>query len=165
MLWDLTFNGFSHSVIAGGAETNWMMRKSLALPYPQPVYVTSDADPAPRVERVFLVDQRAGPGVFRREWGRPAPPRPHLLRPGPPGHGIRLGCGNVFTTGPHEQLQAPEGPLVCSGLQTPRRIIGLSILALGVFGLLVAMKLPAGADRHRSQYRQPYSQRRLLKRG
>jgi hypothetical protein len=36
LLWDLTYNGILHSVIAGGAETNWMLRKSLALPYPQP---------------------------------------------------------------------------------------------------------------------------------
>jgi hypothetical protein len=36
MLWDLTYNGILHSVIAGRAETNWMLRKSLALPYPQP---------------------------------------------------------------------------------------------------------------------------------
>jgi hypothetical protein len=35
LLWDLTYNGILHSVIAGGAETNWMLRKSLALPYPQ----------------------------------------------------------------------------------------------------------------------------------
>jgi hypothetical protein len=36
LLWDLTYNGILHSVIAGGAETNWMLRKSLALPYPEP---------------------------------------------------------------------------------------------------------------------------------
>jgi hypothetical protein len=35
LLWDLTYNGILHSVIAGGAETNWMLRKSLALPYPE----------------------------------------------------------------------------------------------------------------------------------
>ena len=36
LLWDLTYNGILHSVIAGGAETNWMLRKSLALPYLEP---------------------------------------------------------------------------------------------------------------------------------
>jgi len=36
MLWDLTYNGILHSVIAGGAETNWMLRRTLALPYPEP---------------------------------------------------------------------------------------------------------------------------------
>ena len=51
------------------------------------------------------------------------------------------------------------------GLDTPRRIIGLSLLGLGVFGLLAAVKLPAKADRQSNRYRQPYSQRRLLKRG
>jgi len=35
LLWDLAYNGILHSVIAGGAETNWMLRKTLALPYPQ----------------------------------------------------------------------------------------------------------------------------------
>jgi hypothetical protein len=35
MLWDLTYNGILHSVIAGGAETNWMLRKTLALPCSQ----------------------------------------------------------------------------------------------------------------------------------
>ncbi len=36
LLWDLTYNGILHSVIAGGAETNWQARKTLALPEPPP---------------------------------------------------------------------------------------------------------------------------------
>lgn len=36
MLWDLTYNGILHSVIAGGARTNDMLRRTLALPYPEP---------------------------------------------------------------------------------------------------------------------------------
>jgi len=35
LLWDLAYNGILHSVIAGGAETNWMLRKTLALPCPE----------------------------------------------------------------------------------------------------------------------------------
>jgi hypothetical protein len=131
------------------------------------VYVTSDADPAPRdVSSMYswwtseqdLVFSDAS-GVDLLHLDQSYFDQDHLA------NGIRLGCGNVFTAGPHEQLEAPDGPLVCSGLETPRRIIGLSLLVLGVFGLLAAVKLPPGTERYRSQYRQPYSQRRLLKRG
>jgi hypothetical protein len=79
--------------------------------------------------------------------------------------GVRLDCGNTFTAGSHEQQQQPDGPLVCAGVETARRIIGLSLITLGVLGLLGAVKLPIEPERYRNQYRQPYRQRRLLKRG
>ena len=87
-------------------------------------------------------------------------PTPHVVK------GIRLGCGNSFTSGAHEQLlQGSDGPRVCSELETSRRIVGLSVAGLGVFGLLGAVKLPVEPDRYRNRYRQSYSQRRALKRG
>ena len=131
------------------------------------VYMTSDADPAPRdvssmyswwtSEQDVVYSDATGVDLARLD--QTYFDQDHLA------NGIRLGCGNVFTTGSHEQLQEPDGPRVCSGLETPRRIIGLSLAGLGVFGLLAAVKLPAAADRRRNQYVQPYSQRRLLKRG
>jgi len=36
LLWDLTYNGILHSVVAGGAKTNGMLHRTLALPYLQP---------------------------------------------------------------------------------------------------------------------------------
>ena len=36
LLWDLTYNGILHSVIAGGARTNGTLRRTLALPEPAP---------------------------------------------------------------------------------------------------------------------------------
>jgi hypothetical protein len=79
--------------------------------------------------------------------------------------GVRLGCGNIFTAGAYEQQQEPDGPRVCSSVQAPRRIVGVFLLTLGALGLLVALKLPAESEGYGNQYRQPYSQRRLLKRG
>ena len=131
------------------------------------VYMTSDANPAPRevssmyswwtTEQDLVYSDVVGVDLARLD--HTYVEQDHLA------NGIRLGCGNVFTTGSHEQLQEPDGPQVCSGLETPRRIIGLSLLGLGVFGLVAAVKLPARADRQSNRYRQPYSQRRLLKRG
>jgi hypothetical protein len=77
----------------------------------------------------------------------------------------RLNCGNTFTSGAHEQLLEPDGPDMCSSSETPRRIIGLSLLGLGVLGLLAATRLPAEPERYRNRYRLPYRQRRRLKRG
>jgi hypothetical protein len=36
LMWDLTYNGVLHSVIAGGAKTNGTLRRTLALPEPEP---------------------------------------------------------------------------------------------------------------------------------
>jgi hypothetical protein len=131
------------------------------------VYMTSDADPAPRdvssmyswwtSEQDLVYSDVTGVDLTRLDQTYFA--QDHLA------NGIRLGCGNVFTTGSHENLQEPDGPRVCSGLEAPRRIIGLSVFGIGVFGVLAAAKLPSAADRRRKQYSQPYSQRRLLKRG
>jgi hypothetical protein len=131
-------------------------------------YVTSDADPAPRdvstlyswwtsEQDLIYSDITAADLAHLDEDAFLS--RDHLAE------GFRLSCGNAFTTGPHEQLQQPDGPRVCSGVEGPRRIIGSSLLGLGVLSLLAAIKLPAKRDRNRNRYRQPYRQRRLLKRG
>lgn len=79
--------------------------------------------------------------------------------------GYRLGCGNAFGHGVHEEAVAPAGPVVCSGVRKPRRIIGLSLLGIGLVGLVASFKLPARAGDTPDRYRQPRSQRRALKRG
>jgi hypothetical protein len=85
---------------------------------------------------------------------------PHVVK------GIRLGCGNGFNSGAHEQLlQGSDGPRVCSEIKAPRCILGLSLVGLGALGVLGAVKLPVEPERYRNRYRQPYSQRRVLKRG
>jgi hypothetical protein len=66
--------------------------------------------------------------------------------PGQPAHvitGARLDCGGVFTTGSGEQKLAPDGPLACDTVETPRRVMGLVVL-----GLVAAFAL-AGAARDR----------------
>lgn len=78
---------------------------------------------------------------------------------------FRLDCGNLFASGPNEKMQAPVGPAMCASVETPRRVIALSLLALGVAAVLVAVKLSDRAESKRDRYRQPYSQRRMLKRG
>lgn len=79
--------------------------------------------------------------------------------------GVRLNCGNTVTTGPHEQsLRESGGPRVCADLESSRRWTGLSLLVLGVVAVFVASKLPVEPERYRNRYRQPYSQRRALRR-
>jgi hypothetical protein len=76
-------------------------------------------------------------------------------------NGIRLNCGNTFTTGAHEQAQEPDGQRMCSEAESTRRVVGLTALILGVAAVLGAGKLPSGTDRH-NRYRQPMSQRLAL---
>jgi hypothetical protein len=78
---------------------------------------------------------------------------------------FRLNCGNAFTSGAHEQLLDPDGPDMCASAETPRRIIGLSALGLGVLGLLAAVRLPVEPERYRNRYHLTYQQRRQIKRG
>lgn len=77
--------------------------------------------------------------------------------------GVRLGCGNSFTVGADEQQQAPDGPSVCAGVERPRRIIGLSTLALGILALITATRL--APEPERNHYRMPRNQRRTIMRG
>lgn len=79
--------------------------------------------------------------------------------------GYRLGCGNAFGTGVHEQAEAPAGPAVCNGVRSPRRIAGIALLSLGIIGALASFRLPARSGTTPERYRQPRSQRRALRRG
>lgn len=84
---------------------------------------------------------------------------PHAVK------GIRVGCGNSFRSGAHVQfLRDFGGPQACSQVRSPRRSLGLVLLGLGLVGVLVARKLPVASTRHQRRYRQPYSQRRALRR-
>jgi hypothetical protein len=86
-------------------------------------------------------------------------PSPHTV------NGVRLNCGNVFTTGPAEAALAPEGSRACGMVETPRCVAGLALFAVAVLGLLGITLLPAAGRDSGSRYRQPRSQRRALKRG
>jgi hypothetical protein len=80
--------------------------------------------------------------------------------------GVRLGCGNSLVSGSHEQLvEGSDGPRVCSDIKAPRSIAGLVLAGLGVVGALVSTRVPDEPARYRNRYRQPYVQRRALKRG
>jgi hypothetical protein len=85
---------------------------------------------------------------------------PHVVE------GVRLGCGNSFTSGLHEQLvEGAHGPWVCSTVKAPRRILGLVLAVLGMASVLLSSRVPDESARYRNRYRQPYSQRRALRRG
>lgn len=75
-------------------------------------------------------------------------------------NGIRLNCGNTFTSGVHEQSEEPDGARMCSEVEGTRRIVGLVLLVLGAVAVIGAGKLPSGTSRDR--YRQPLSQRLAL---
>jgi hypothetical protein len=47
LLWDLTYNGILHSVIAGGAKTNRLARRTLALPSTGPAPGVEQEEPSP----------------------------------------------------------------------------------------------------------------------
>jgi hypothetical protein len=47
LLFDLTYNGILHSVIAGGAKTNPLLHRTLKLPYPESARATNGEHPDP----------------------------------------------------------------------------------------------------------------------
>jgi hypothetical protein len=47
LLFDLTYNGILHSVIAGGAKTNPLLHRTLKLPYPESARGTNGEHPDP----------------------------------------------------------------------------------------------------------------------
>jgi hypothetical protein len=81
---------------------------------------------------------------------------------GHPVKGIRIDCGNSFSTGEHEQVLDPDGPKACAEIETPRTILGLVLFTLGAFGLPAARWLPG--SRGNARYAMPYQQRRALRR-
>jgi hypothetical protein len=81
-----------------------------------------------------------------------------------PVNGVRLDCGNLFTTGPHESTVAPDGPTACARVETPRCLLGLTLLVLALLAAVAAPRLPVPAARYRNQHVQPRIQRRLLRR-
>ena len=65
LLWDLTYNGILHSVIAGGAKTNGMARRAIALPdrVPEPMPEEREGQPAtwpPRSQCRLVKNLRLG---------------------------------------------------------------------------------------------------------
>jgi hypothetical protein len=47
LLFDLTYNGILHSVVAGGAKTNPLLHRTLNLPYPKPARGVGAKHPEP----------------------------------------------------------------------------------------------------------------------
>lgn len=126
------------------------------------VYFTTDRDAAPRVVAVLYSWRTSDQEVVYTDGGvdqsRPVQDA-NLV------NGYRLSCGSSFTTGSHEVEHQPDGPQVCSTTEKPRLLVGMSLLLIGVLGLVASTKVPAEPERYRNRYRQTYSQRRILKRG
>jgi hypothetical protein len=129
------------------------------------VYISTDTGPPREVATVYSWWTSEQDVIYSDARGYDLTHLEHYFDQDRLANGIRLDCGNIFGAGRHEKLEAPDGPAVCSRTTTPRRIIGLSLLALGVLALLAAVKLPADSARYSNSYRQPYRQRRLLERG
>ena len=85
-------------------------------------------------------------------------PRPHGV------NGVRLNCGNAFTTGPKENAHQPEGPQACAQVEAPRVIVALVLFTLGLLALTVIRRLPASTRSEPDRYRRPYRQRRTQRR-
>jgi hypothetical protein len=79
-------------------------------------------------------------------------------------NGVRLDCGSLFTTGPHESTVLPDGPTACAGVETPRCLFALSLLVLALLAAVASSRVPVTAARYRNQYVQPRAQRRILRR-
>lgn len=78
--------------------------------------------------------------------------------------GVRLDCGNAFSTGPNEQREAPVGPQICASVERPRHISGSVVLVVAAAILLLSGRLPTESARYRSRYRMPLNQRIALMR-
>ena len=114
------------------------------------VYLTAREDPAPQRISTLYSWWTADQDFIFSDTGLGQ--QMHLI------NGVRLNCGNVFTTGPYERRRAPDGPQACADVETPRCLTGLTLLGAGLVGLLLARQLSAGPGRNR--YSVPYQQRR-----
>lgn len=83
--------------------------------------------------------------------------RMHLVQ------GIRLNCGNPFTTGEYEQSQTPAGPRACAQVEGPRRMVGLCLVGAAAVAA-VATRWLRTTSTDQDRYRMPYAQRRALRR-
>lgn len=125
------------------------------------VYVTSDANPAPRDlsslyswwtnEQSVIYDDVTGVDLNRAN--------PQRLT-----EGIRMDCGTALSAGPHERAR-PAGPTVCAELDRPRRVTGLALLVVAILGVALARLVPAESARHRNRYHLSWRHRRRLMRG
>lgn len=79
-------------------------------------------------------------------------------------NGVRLNCGNAFTTGRKENDHRPAGPHACAEVETPRGIEALVLFTLGLLALASLSRLPPSARSEPNRYRRPYSQRRTQRR-
>jgi hypothetical protein len=86
---------------------------------------------------------------------------------GPQAHGVngvRLNCGNAFTTGLKENAHRPDGPQACAQIEAPRVIVALLLFTLGLLALAAIRRLPASTRPEPGRYRRPYNQRRTQRR-
>jgi hypothetical protein len=121
------------------------------------VYVTSADDPAPHEVSTRYAWWTTEQNFLYSDAG--LAPRAHTV------NGVRLNCGNAFTTGSGEGAPAAAGPRACAMVETPRCIVGLALFTVALLGLLGTTLLPAAGDNSGNRYRQPRGQRRALKRG
>jgi hypothetical protein len=126
------------------------------------IYEVTTDDPAPRdVSTAYswwTPEQKLIYPNVSASWNGPIDPANVL-------EGHRLGCGNSFTTGQHESIEEPSGPAACGAIETPRRVIGIILLVSGALGLIAAIRMRDRFGGRTTRYRQPYSQRRALRRG
>jgi hypothetical protein len=121
------------------------------------VYLTGEDDPAPRQVESRYSWWTPEQNLLYSDAGMTQ--HAHLV------NGVRLDCGSVLRVGPHVAALAPAGPQACAALQSPRYIVALSLLALGLFGVLGAKVVAAESRLARTRYSQSYRQRRALRRG
>jgi hypothetical protein len=121
------------------------------------VYVTGENTPAPQVITTRYSWWTTEQNFVYSDTGTGR--QPHLV------NGVRLNCSSLLGTGPHENIQAPAGPQACASVQTPRLIGALVLFIIGAAGLPGAAFVPGRSQRERNRYRQPYRQRRALRRG
>lgn len=124
-------------------------------------FASSDLKPTPRLVSTlyswWTTDQRA---TFVDYSGVDVPKfDPANVQQLPLAYVFRLDCGNTFNSGANEQSERIAGPAMCAEAEGSRRIVGLSLLALSLFGSFAAAKLPAESERSRNRYRRPLSQR------
>lgn len=133
------------------AATGW-----LALAPVTVVYTTSHNAPAPQIIATHYSWSSTEQNFLYSDTGTGR--RSHLV------DGVRLNCSNLLGTGVNELAHAPAGPRACAAIETPKLIAALPLFTVGVVGLLGAPLIPTRSRQARNRYRQPYRQRRALKR-
>lgn len=130
-------------------------------------YITSDSDPQPHdVETTYSWSTSEQDLIFTDASGYDLSKLDSstYLDQGRLSEGFRLACGNTLTHGTYEKAEK-GGSEVCSGIDSSRRIAGISLILLGLLAIFAARRLPFEPNKYRSRYQQPRIQRKILRRG